>query len=266
MKSRKPLIPYLIWMAAFVVIPMGMVVYYAFTDQTGAFSWDNFRYIEANRQVYVDSFRVALISTAICLILAYPLALLMSRMSSRAQRMMNILIMLPMWMNFILRICALEVILRPSGMLNTVLSLLGLGGNEIYRTPTAVVIGIVYNYLPFMVLPIYTVMAKISKSLIEAGQDLGCNGWNLLRKVIFPLSVPGVISGITMVFVPAASSFVISARLGGFNLIGDTIEAYYKGEINMHAGGMLSFVLMVVIVISIAVMNHFDKDDDIVLV
>lgn len=266
MKSKKPLIPYLFWMVMFVVIPLCMVVYYAFTDRSGAFTFENFQYISANKQVYLDSFRVALISTAICLVLAYPLALIMSRMSSRGQRMMNILIMLPMWMNFILRICSLEVILRPSGILNQILSLLNVGGNTIYRTPTAVIIGIVYNYLPFMVLPIYTVMSKISKSLIEAGQDLGCNGWLLLKKVIFPLSLPGVISGITMVFVPAASSFVISARLGGFNLIGDTIEAYYKGEINMNAGGMLSFVLMVVIVISIAVMNHFDKDDDIVLV
>lgn len=266
MNSKKPLIPYLFWMAAFVVIPMVMVVYYAFTGQDGGLTLDNFKYIAVNKKVYLDSFQVAFISTAICLLLAYPLALIMSRMSVRGQRMMNILIMLPMWMNFILRICSLEVILRPSGMLNQILSLLGLGGNTIYRTSTAVVIGIVYNYLPFMVLPIYTVMAKISKSLIEAGQDLGCNGWMLLRKVIFPLSVPGVISGITMVFVPAASSFVISARLGGFNLIGDTIEAYYKGEIDMHAGGMLSFILMIVIVISIAIMNHFDKDDDIVLV
>jgi len=266
MTSKKPLIPYLVWMALFVVIPLCMVVFYAFTDKSGSFTLDNFKYIAANREVYVDSFKVALISTAVCLILAYPLALIMSRMNPRRQRMMNILIMLPMWMNFILRICSLEVILQPNGVLNQILSLLGLGGNTIYRTTTAVVIGIVYNYLPFMVLPIYTVMAKISKSLIEAGQDLGCNSWNLLKKVIFPLSLPGVISGITMVFVPAASSFVISARLGGFNLIGDTIDAYYKGEIDMNAGGILSFVLMVVIVISIAVMNHFDKDDDIVLV
>lgn len=263
MKSKKPLIPYLFWMAAFVVIPLGMVVYYAFTGRDGSFTIQNFQHIAANKQVYLDSLKVALISTAVCLVLAYPLALCMSRMSPRWQRMMNILIMLPMWMNFILRICSLELILRPSGVLN---QLLHLEENPIYRTPAAVVIGIVYNYLPFMVLPIYTVMTKISKSVLEAGQDLGCNGFALLRKVIFPLSLPGVISGITMVFVPAASSFVISARLGGFNLIGDTIEAYYKGEIDMNAGGMLSFILMVVIFISIAVMNHFDQDDDIVLV
>ena len=206
-----------------------MVIYYAFTGKDGRFSFSNFRYITENSQVYLDSFLIALISTAICLLIAYPLALVMMRMSPRGQRMMNILIMLPMWMNFILRICSLEVILMPEGILN---HLFGWESNSVYYTSTAVVIGIVYNYLPFMVLPLYTVMAKISKSVLEAGRDLGCNGWTLLWKVIFPLSVPGVISGITMVFVPAASSFVISARLGGFNLIGDTIDTYYNKSFN----------------------------------
>lgn len=263
MKSKKPLIPYLFWMAVFVIIPLGMVGYYAFTGEDGSFALSNFKYILQNREVYADSFLIALISTAICLLVGYPLALIMTRMSPRGQRMMNILIMLPMWMNFILRICSLEVILMPEGILN---HLFGWESNSVYYTSTAVVIGIVYNYLPFMVLPLYTVMAKISKSVLEAGRDLGCNGWTLLWKVIFPLSVPGVISGITMVFVPAASSFVISARLGGFNLIGDTIDTYYNKSFNLNAANMLSFVLMIVIVISIVVMNHFDKDDDIVLV
>lgn len=249
-------------MAAFTVIPMGMVIYYALTKD-GVFSFENFKHIAMNKEVYLESFQIALLSTAICLVIAYPLALLMSRMSPRGQRMMNILVMLPMWMNFILRICSLEVILMPEGVLNR---LLGLESNPVYYTWVAVVIGIVYNYLPFMVLPLYTVLSKISKSILEAGRDLGCNGWTLLWKVIFPLSVPGVISGITMVFVPAASSFVISSRLGGFNLIGDTIDAYYNKSFDINAGSMLSFVLMIVIVISMAVMNHFDKDDDIVLV
>jgi spermidine/putrescine transport system permease protein len=168
-----------------------------------------------------------------------------------------------MWMNFILRICSLEVLLMPEGVIN---HLFGLESNPIYYTWVAVIIGIVYNYLPFMVLPIYTVLSKISKPVLEAGRDLGCNGWTILWKIIFPLSIPGVISGITMVFVPAASSFVIARRLGGFNLIGDTIDSYYNKSFDMSAGGILSFVLMVVIVISMAVMNHFDKDDDIVLV
>ncbi len=262
MNSKKPLLPYLIWMAAFVLIPLGMVVYYALTGEDGSFSWENFKYIAINKQVYLDSFSIALVSTAICLLIAYPLALLMTRMSQRGQRMMNILIMLPMWMNFILRICSLEVILKSGGLLD---SLLGFS-NPIYHTSAAVVIGIVYNYLPFMVLPLYTVMSKISKSVLEAGRDLGCNGWTLLWKVIFPLSIPGVISGITMVFVPAASAFVISNRLGNFWLIGDTIDSYYTKNFDLNAASVLSFVLMIVIILSIVVMNHFDKDDDIVLV
>ena len=263
MKSKKPLIPYLFWMAAFIIIPMGMVIYYAFTGSDGSFSLENFKHIALNKEVYLDSFFIAFVSTAICLLIAYPLALLMARMSPRGQRMMNILIMLPMWMNFILRICSLEVLLMPEGVLN---HLFGWESNPLYYTPAAVVIGIVYNYLPFMVLPLYTVLSKISKSVLEAGRDLGCNSWTLLWKVIFPLSVPGVISGITMVFVPAASSFVISSRLGGFNLIGDTIDAYFTKSFNMNAGSILSFILMIVIVISMAIMNHFDQDDDIVLV
>lgn len=263
MKSKKPLIPYLFWMAAFVIIPLGMVGYYAFTGADGSIDLSNFKYILQNKEVYADSFLIALISTAICLLVGYPLALIMARMSPRGQRMMNILIMLPMWMNFILRICALEVLLMPEGVIN---HLLNLESNPVYYTWIAVVIGIVYNYLPFMVLPIYTVLSKISPPVLEAGRDLGCNGWTLLWKIIFPLSVPGVISGITMVFVPAASSFVIAKRLGGFNLIGDTIDSYYNTNFDMNAGSILSFVLMIVIVISMAVMNHFDKDDDIVLV
>lgn len=263
MKSKKPLIPYLFWMAAFVIIPLGMVIYYAFTGSDGSFTVENFKHIAMNKEVYLDSFVIAFISTAICLLIAYPLALLMARMSPRGQRMMNLLVMLPMWMNFILRICSLEVILMPEGVLN---HLFGWESNPVYYTSTAVVIGIVYNYLPFMVLPLYTVLSKISKSVLEAGRDLGCSGWQLLWKVIFPLSVPGVISGITMVFVPAASSFVIASRLGGFNLIGDTIDTYYNKNFDMNAGSILSFILMIVIVISMAVMNHFDQDDDIVLV
>lgn len=263
MKSKKPLVPYLFWMAAFVVIPLGMVGYYAFVGEDGSFTLENLKYIAQNKEVYAESFWIAFISTAICLLIAYPLALLMTRMSPRGQRMMNILVMLPMWMNFILRICSLEVILMPEGVLN---HLFGWESNAIFHTSAAVVIGIVYNYLPFMVLPLYTVMSKISKSVLEAGRDLGCSGWLLLRKVIFPLSIPGVISGITMVFVPAASSFIIASRLGGFSLIGDTIDTYYNKSFNLSAANMISFVLMIVIVISMVVMNHFDKDDDIVLV
>lgn len=263
MTSKKPLVPYIIWMAIFVLVPLVMVLYYAFTDLNGNFSFGNFQFIAQNAATYLTSLKIALISTAVCLVLAYPFALIMSRMKVSAQRMMNMLIMLPMWMNFILRICAWHLVLKPNGVLDSVLGVLGFGHNTIYQTETAIVIGIVYNYLPFMILPIYTTMAKISKSLIEAGEDLGCNFFNVLRRIILPLSIPGVITGITMVFVPAASTFYISTELGGRFLIGDVIQSYYKGvSANNHIGSMLSLVLMIIILISMAIMNKFDSGED----
>ncbi len=263
MKSKKLLFPYTVWMAIFVVIPLFMVLYYAFTDKSGTFTLENLQYIPKHLPIYWDSLKVALISTAICLILAYPLALIMANMKASMQRMMNMLIMLPMWMNFILRICAWVIILRPNGILDSILGVFGFGPNTIYHTTTAIVIGVVYNYLPFMVLPIYTSVSKISRSVIEAGEDLGCNSFNVLRRIILPMSIPGIVTGITMVFVPAASTFVISLRLGGYSLIGDTIDQYYKGgSFNMQAGSMLSLVLMVIILISMAIMNRFDNGED----
>lgn len=263
MLSRKPLIPYVVWMALFVVIPMIIVIYYAFTDESGAFTLENLQVIPKYGPVILDSLKIALISTVICLVLAYPFALIMTNMKVSSQRMMNMIIMLPMWMNFILRIVAWVVILQPNGLLDNILGIFGFGRNTIYHTEAAIVIGIVYNYLPFMILPIYTTLSKISKPLIEASRDLGCNGFNVLRKVIFPLSIPGVITGITMVFVPAASVIVISTRLGGYKLVGDVIESYFKGAgANMNAGSMLSFVLMFIIVICMAIMNKFDNGED----
>lgn len=270
MKSKKPLIPYLIWMAIFVVIPLGMILYNAFTDASGAFTFQNVQRMVTDKTIrttFLDSLWVAVLSTAICLVLAYPMALIMARQKPSTQRMLHLLIMLPMWMNFILRICSWMLILQPGGILDDFLALIGLGQNTIYHSATAVVIGIVYNYLPFMVLPIYTTIAKISHSLIEAGQDLGCNSARVFTKIIFPLSIPGMISGITMVFVPAVSAFVISYKLGGYYLVGDIIDLYYKGNgRDPNLGAALSMVLMGIILFSIALMNRFDKDDDIVLV
>ena len=273
MKSKKPLIPYLIWMAIFVVIPLGMVLYDAFTDKSGAFTLTNFQKFFAlsyNRVVFLDSLWIALASTALCLVLAYPIALLMARQRPSVQRMLHFLIMLPMWMNFVLRICSWILVLQPNGILDTMLRAVGIFGgrdtNGIYQTNTAVILGIVYNYLPFMILPIYTTVAKIPKALFEAGEDLGCSRRKVLTKIIFPLSVPGVISGLTMVFVPAMSSFVISQKLGGFALMGDIIDLYYKGAgSDPHLGAAVSTILMAFIVLSIALMNRFDKDDDVVL-
>lgn len=264
MRGKKLLYPYLCWMALFVLVPLGMVVYYAFTDKaTGAFSLDNFRYVANAGGVYLDSLKVALLSTLVCLFIAYPFAYLISRMKVGAQRMMNMLVMVPMWMNFILRICAWMLLLDNNGLINRLLAQLGAEPAQLLYTEGAVVVGMVYNFLPFMILPIYTVMAKIPQSLLEAGRDLGCNGFNVLRRVILPLSMPGVITGITMVFVPAASTVVIAPRLGGYDLIGDRIDAYFKGTANnLHAGSILSLVLMVIILISLAVMNRFDSGED----
>ena len=261
-------------MAIFVVIPLVMIMVNAFTDNTGAFTLENLRKIffedPTLRNNFLNSLRVALISTALCLFLAYPVALFMARQKPSTQRLLHLLVMLPMWMNFVLRICAWLLVLQPNGILDVFLRTVGVlapdGKNAVYMTDTAVVLGIVYNYLPFMILPIYTTVAKIPVSLFEAGEDLGCNRWNVLRKIVFPLSVPGVISGLTMVFVPAMSSFVISQKLGGFALMGDIIDLYYKGNgSDPHLGAAISLVLMFFIVLSIALMNRFDKDDDVVL-
>ena len=274
MKSKKPLIPYLIWMAIFVVIPLVMILGNAFTDNAGNITLNNFRKIffedPTLRSNFINSLVIALISTALCLVLAYPVALVMARQKPSTQRLLHLLIMLPMWMNFVLRICSWLLVLQPNGILDSLLHATGIlppeAKNSIYMTDTAVVLGIVYNYLPFMILPIYTTVAKIPNSLYEAGEDLGCSRWMVLRKIVFPLSVPGVISGLTMVFVPAMSSFVISQKLGGFALMGDIIDLYYKGNgSDPHLGAAISMVLMFFIVLSIAVMNRFDKDDDVVL-
>lgn len=264
MLSKKPLIPYIVWMAVFVVVPMIMVVYFAFTDKSGAFTLDNLRIIPKYGPVILDSLKIAFISTLVCLIIAYPFAMIMSNMKASSQKMMNMIIMLPMWMNFILRIVSWVVILQPNGILDNIFGLFGFSGhNTIYHSEVAIIIGVVYNYLPFMILPIYTTLSKISKPLIEASRDLGCSSINVFRRVILPLSIPGVITGITMVFVPAASVFVISTRLGGYTLVGDVIESYFKGAASdMNAGSMLSFILMVIIVICMAIMNKFDNGED----
>ena len=267
MRSKKPFYPYTLWMAIFVIVPLAMVLWYSFTDNNNAFTLNNFKYVGDNLPTYLDSLKIALISTAVCLLLAYPFSYIMCKCKLQTQRMLNTLVMLPMWMNFILRICAWVMILRPQGILDNFLGMLGFGNNTIYHSETAIIIGIVYNFLPFMILPIYTTMAKIDKSLIEAGEDLGCNGFKVLKKIIFPLSLPGVITGITMVFVPAASTIVIGERLGGYSLLGDVIDSYYKGpSVDMHIGSAMSLVLMVIILISIAVMNHFDNGEDLAVV
>lgn len=263
--------PFTVWMAIFIIIPIALVLFYAFTDANGSFTFSNILSIWEYRSTYIVSIELAFVATVICLLLAYPLAYSISRMKTRHQQTMVLLVMLPMWMNFLIRTYAWMTILEDTGLINTLLkAFLSLFGYEfegfaMINTNGAIVLGMVYNFLPYMILPIYTVLTKIDKSVIEAARDLGANGLNIFTKVLLPQSVPGIISGITMVFVPAVSTFIISKLLGGgmTYLIGDIIENYFlgnTGEVNYNVGAALSLVLMVLILISMGIMNRFDKD------
>lgn len=266
-KNYNPIIctPYTVWTVIFIVVPLFMVAYYAFTDKTGAFTFANI--LELPR--YAKTFGVSLLysveATIICLIIAYPLAYFMSNMKAGPKRMLSMLIMLPMWMNFLIRTYSWITILARKGIINNILGAIGVGPIKLIDTPAAIILGMVYNFLPYMILPIYTAMLKLDHSLLEAADDLGASPFMRLRKVILPLSMPGVISGITMVFVPCVSTFYISQKLGGGKtmLIGDVIEMQFQSSYNYNLGASISLVLMVLILISLAVMNHFaDKDEN----
>lgn len=258
MRSKWVSAPYFIWMAIFIVVPLGMVAYYAFTVE-GKFSLQVFLDITIYAPVFFKSLWLAFLATVISLILSYPLAYMMSRATALTQKTMVMLIMLPMWMNFLLRIYALVTLLQENGLIERLFSLLGLEVH-IINTSAAVVIGMVYNFIPFMLMPIYTVMTKIDNNLIEAASDLGSNAFNVFQKVVLPLSFPGVVSGITMVFVPAASTFLIAQYLDGSNkLIGDFIEKEFMRDYS--TGSALSLVLMVVMFIFIGITNRFGNDD-----
>ena len=248
-------IPYVIWMALFVVAPIIMVVIYAFSASVGGFTLDNFAKMGTYTVVFTRSFKLALIATAICVLIGYPVSYKMSKEGPRFQRLAMVLIMLPMWMNFLLRTYSWMAILENNGLLNQLFRKIGLIAlyNNIFgtdisffrmiNTQGAVVLGMVYNYLPFMILPIYSVIVKLDHSLIEAARDLGANSVQVFRRVILPLSLPGVLSGITMVFVPSVSTFAISKMLGGGTemLLGDLIEQQYMGgAYNPYLGAAIS--------------------------
>lgn len=260
MKSRKPSIPYIIWMVIFTMIPIIMIGYTAFTDKNGNFSLEPFANAFFYTGVFMKSLWIALISTAICLVLAYPLAYIITKMRHSTQNTVIMLMMIPMWMNFLLRIYAWVTLLQDNGPIDMALSMLGIHATYIGNTG-AVVLGMVYEYLPFMVLPIYTVMSKIDGGLIEAAQDLGSNSFAVFRKVVFPLSIPGVISGITMVFVPSASTFLVSQYLGGTDdiMIGDIIDKIFWTDQN--TGSAISLILMVFIFVFLIIMNFFGDEE-----
>ncbi len=265
MRSKFLSVPYVVWMAIFVVAPIILVVGYAFTTSGGQFTLDNFSNMFGYAGVFGKSFLLALISTVICILIGYPIAYTLSKINPRYQKIILMLFMLPMWMNFLLRTYAWMSILENTGLLNKLLSFLGLPTISIINTQGAVILGMVYNFLPFMILPIYSVIVKIDANLIDAAQDLGGNGSVVFRKVIFPLSLPGVLSGITMVFVPAVSTFVISQLLGGGTdmLLGDLIEMQFLGSAyNPHLGSAIALVMMIIVMICMYLMNRFGAGEE----
>ena len=270
-------VPYVGWLALFVVAPIVLVVVYAFSNDAGGFTLDNFARMGAYAVVFGRSFKLALIATAVCLLIGYPVSYMMSREGPRFQRVAMVLIMLPMWVNFLLRTYSWMSILENNGLLNQLFQRLGvlalynrLTGAELdffplMNTQGAVVLGMVYNYLPFMILPIYSVIEKMDASLLEAARDLGANGARVFRKVILPLSLPGVLSGVTMVFVPSVSTFAISRLLGGGTqmMLGDLIEQQFLGgAYNPHLGAAIALVMMVIVVVCMVVMNHFGEGEE----
>ena len=270
-------IPYVFWMALFVVIPILIMVMYAFTTTEFAATMDNFARMGTYMNVFVRSFRLAIIATLVCLLIGYPVAYAMAKEGPGFQRVAMALIMLPMWMNFLLRTYSWMSILEKNGLLNQFFSAIGLfelinsvfGTNIEYfkmiGTPGAVVLGMVYNYLPFMILPIYSVIVKLDHSLLEAARDLGADSVGVFQKVIFPLSLPGILSGVTMVFVPAVSTFAISQLLGGGTqmMLGDLIEQQFLGgAYDPHLGASISMVMMVIVVVCMVVMNRFGEGEE----
>ena len=263
--SRLVAAPYIVWAAIFVIVPLIMMAYFAFTDNSGAFTLDNMAQIGKYKKAFGVSILYAVIATAITLVISYPMAYFMTKMKVSSQRMIMIIVMLPMWMNFLIRTYSWISILANTGIINTFLKSLGLPTLRLINTPGAVILGMVYDFIPYMILPIYSVMSKIDNSLLEAAQDLGSNAFSRLRRVIIPLSMPGVISGITMVFVPSVSTFYISQKLGGNKnwLIGDAIEYLFgSGPEYYNIASAISLILMVLILICLAVMSRFSGDEE----
>ncbi len=260
--------PYLFWSLLFILAPLAFVMWFAFTDRSGAFTFDNILSLSQYSGTFVMSLGFSLIATTVCLLIGYPLAYCMSRTSNRTRNILLVLLMLPMWISLLIRTYSLMALLDNGGIVSTLLVKLGLPKLTFIGTEGAVILGMIYDFLPYMVLPIYTSMTKLDKRYEEAATDLGCNTVQTLFKVILPLTVPGIVSGVTMVFVPSISTFYISQKLGGgsFDLIGDTIERQFQNAVTYHTGAAVSLVMMILILLSLAVMNKFsDGEGDIVV-
>ena len=258
--------PYFLWSLIFILIPLGMVFYYGLTDRSGAFTLNNI--ISITTAEHAKALWLALllylIATVLCLLLAYPLAMILCNMGVNQHSFIVLIFILPMWMNFLLRTMAWQTLLEKTGVINSILNFLHLPALRIINTPYAIVLGMVYNFLPFMVLPIYNALSKIDRSIIHAAKDLGANNIQVFFKITLPLSVPGIISGITMVFIPALTTFVISKLLGGSKvlLIGNVIEEEFTQASNWHLGSGLSIVLMLFIIVNMVLSAIFDKDGE----
>lgn len=265
-KSKFLSTPYTFWALAFIIIPLCMIFFYGFTDKTGAFTLENIVSIatdEHSKALWL-SLLLSFISTIICLLLGYPLAAILTKIGKNSHSLIVFIFILPMWMNFLLRTLAWQTLLEKTGVINSILSMLHLPTLNIINTPYAIVLGMVYNFLPFMVLPLYNSLTKIDPNVINAAHDLGANNFHTFIKIILPLSVPGIISGITMVFIPALTTFVISNLLGGSKilLIGNVIEEQFTVTSNWNLGSGLSIVLMLFIIINMVVTSIFDKDGE----
>lgn len=256
--------PYVVWSALFIVAPLIFVVYYSFTNPSGDFTIDNISALSKYAPTFLRSIWFGIVATVICLLIAFPLAYIISQKTEKVQRTLVMLVMLPMWMSFLIRTYSWMALLQDTGIINSFLAKLGIDPIHMINTSGAVILGMVYNFLPYMIMPIYSVMAKLDYSMVEAAQDLGGNRLTVIKSCIIPMSMPGVISGITMVFVPSVSTFYISQKLGGgsFDLIGDVIERQFQQSYNYNLGASLSLVLMVLILICMAVMNRFSGDEE----
>ena len=263
--NRLMAVPYLFWSAAFIIIPLCMIFYYGLTDRSGAFTFENVAAISSpeHMKALITALVLSLISTVVCLALAYPLAMILAGRHVSQQSFIVLIFILPMWMNFLIRTYSWMTILGDSGVINSFLTAVGLEPAKLINTGGAVILGMVYNFLPYMILPIYSVLSKLDGSLIEAAEDLGSSRHQVFQRVVLPMSLPGVLSGITMVFVPCVSTFYITQKLGGGQvvLVGDVIETQFQSANNYNLGAALSLVLMVLILICLGVMNHFGADD-----
>lgn len=258
--------PYTVWAAGFIIIPLFVILYYAFTSEEGGITFSNFSYVltHENMKALALSLWLSFLSTAICLLLAYPLAMILTTRNVSQTSFIVLIFILPMWMNSLLRTLAWQTLLEKNGVINSFLEALHLPTLSIINTPAAIVLGMVYNFLPFMVLPLYNILLKIDRDVINAARDLGANSIQTFFRILLPLSMPGIVSGITMVFIPALTTFVISDLLGGSKilLIGNVIEQEFKQTNNWNAGSALSTILMLFIVLSMFVMNKYDKEGE----